>query len=256
MPRLPENRATSGRPRGQAGKRTTEQTEDHRAQIARLLRAEPGITNNELARRLGMNEETVRRDREFMLAELRRARTFDLEAHADHLYADLRAWLGEAWKGWEASRKEQEQISATEEEDSTNERVERQSIGGPMHGATTSGLVPVATRKRTRHSVKRSTSPGDPRFIAMGLKANAGLVELLGLAGRGAPATPPSTDLAELAQSNPAFMADMLAALDRAGLLNHAALTAGEEEDDEEGGWVPDEREEPQPAPVGYPLRR
>ena len=234
MPPTPRQRVKSPRPEGQASKRTPEQVLAHRAQVARWLREEPRLRVEQMALRLGVSLDTAASDRRWCLEEWRKTREMDTAAHADAAYAQFNAWLEEAWRAWHDSRREQEEVSATEEEDVVQERVERHIIGGPMDGTTTSEVVPVRTRKRSRHSVKRTASPGDPRFIAMGLKATEGIIDLLGLAGRGAAQQPPSTDLAELAQSNPQFMAEFLAALDRAGLLDREALAAGEEDDDEE----------------------
>ena len=52
MPLSPDKRAKSTRPRGQEGKRTPEQMLAHRAEIAKWLREEPGITVDQMALRL------------------------------------------------------------------------------------------------------------------------------------------------------------------------------------------------------------
>ena len=188
-----------------------------------------------MATRLGVSHDTAAKDRRWCLEQWRKTRETDTAAHADQEYAQLVAFRGEAWAGWRKSQQTQEEISATEEEDTTSERVAKQVIGGPMDGTTTGNLVPVRTHKRTRHSVRRTETAGDLRFLVVGLKATEKVIDLLGPEGsRGAVPAAPSTDLAALVQSNPAFMADMLAALDRAGLLNPEMLAAGEEEDDEE----------------------
>ena len=99
MPMHPDKRAKSPRPPGHGGRRTPEQQAFHRAEIARWLNREPGITANEMAKRLGVSAMTATRDRRHLLEEWRRSRETDVLAHADNEYAQLVALRGEAWKG-------------------------------------------------------------------------------------------------------------------------------------------------------------
>ena len=96
MPPTPRQHVRSPRPRGQAGKRTPAQVACHRAEIARWLREEPGVTINEMALRLGISHTTAAKDRRWLLEQWRQSRQMDIEAHADAAAAEAVAWQAEA----------------------------------------------------------------------------------------------------------------------------------------------------------------
>ena len=108
---------------------------------------------------------------------------------------------------------------------------------------TTTNLVPVREQKRSTHTLKRTRSPGDPRFLMLGLKTTERVIDLLGLAERAAPPSAPGASIRELTQANPAFMGQMLSPVHQAGVLNGEALTTlGEGGDgDDDGAYNADD---------------